>query len=127
MQLFLILGLLVAIVAVVFALQNSTPITVSLLVWRFEGSLALVLLIALTLGVITSLLVSAPTVIRRSRGSAGEKKKIQQLESSLAERDKKIQELEAMLQEQRPTQVQEPETKLPERTGAALPPPEPPS
>ncbi len=127
MQLFLILALLVAIVAVVFALQNTTPITVSLLVWQFEGSLALVLLVVLTLGVIASLLVSVPTVIKRSRSIANEKKKIHQLESSLAERDQKIQELEAMLQEQRPTEIPEPETRLPERIEAALPPPEPPS
>jgi hypothetical protein len=45
MQLQLIVAIIVAILAVVFALQNAVPITVSFLTWRFESSLALVLLI----------------------------------------------------------------------------------
>jgi uncharacterized integral membrane protein len=40
MQLTLIVGIIVAIGAVLFALQNNTPVVVALAVWRFEGSLA---------------------------------------------------------------------------------------
>jgi lipopolysaccharide assembly protein A len=50
MQLGLILGIVFAIGATVFALQNNTPVTVSVATWTLEGSLALVLLVAMGLG-----------------------------------------------------------------------------
>jgi uncharacterized integral membrane protein len=83
MQLQLIVAIIVAILAVVFALQNAVPITVSFLTWRFESSLALVLLITVALGVIMSLLVSVPSKIKRVKLISNQKKKIQELESSL--------------------------------------------
>jgi putative membrane protein len=95
MQIFLVAALLIAIVAVIFALQNTAAVVISFLAWQTEGSLALVLLITLLFGVLISLLVSVPTVIRRSRTIASQKKRIQKLESTLEEREKKIQELEA--------------------------------
>jgi uncharacterized integral membrane protein len=76
-------AIIVAILAVVFALQNAVPITVSFLTWRFESSLALVLLITLALGIIMSLLVSVPSMIRTRKIISDKKKKIQELESSL--------------------------------------------
>ena len=42
MQLGLIVGILFAIVAALFAMQNIVPVVVSLGIWSFEGSLALV-------------------------------------------------------------------------------------
>ena len=83
MQLQLILAIIVAILAVVFALQNAVPITVSFLTWRFESSLALVLLITVALGVIMSLLVSVPSKIKRMKLISSQKKKLQELESGL--------------------------------------------
>jgi len=124
MQLFLVLALIISIVAVVFALQNLTPITVNLLAWQFQGSLALVLLIALAVGVLTSVLVSMPAVIRRNRSTSTHAKRILELENQLADRDKKIRELEAKLQEQPLKGFQAPVTSLPE---PIKPPPELPS
>lgn len=93
MQLQLIVAIVVAILAVVFALQNAVPITVSFLTWRFESSLALVLLITVALGVIMSLLVSVPSKIKRMKLISSQKKKIQELESSLQkERGSKARE-----------------------------------
>ena len=83
MQLQLIAAIIVAILAVVFALQNAVPITVSFLTWRFESSLALVLLIVLALGILMSLLVSVPSRVKRMKLISSQKKKIQELESSL--------------------------------------------
>ncbi|MEE8564243.1 MAG: LapA family protein [Atribacterota bacterium] len=83
MQLQLIVAIIVAILAVVFALQNAVPIIVSFLTWRFESSLALVLLITVALGVIISLLVSVPSKIKRIKLISSQKKKIQELESNL--------------------------------------------
>jgi len=81
MQLQLIVAIIVAILAVVFALQNAVPIKVSFLTWRFESSLALVLLITLALGILMSLLVSVPSMIKRRKMISNQKKKIQELES----------------------------------------------
>ena len=83
MQLQLIVAIIVAILAVVFALQNAVPITVSFLTWRFESSLALVLLITLALGILMSLLVSVPSMIKTRKMISSQKKKIQELESGL--------------------------------------------
>ncbi len=66
MILFLILGLLLGAVVVVFAIQNITPVTVTFLTWDFHGSLALVLVLAVVVGILISILVSLPDVVRKS-------------------------------------------------------------
>ena len=93
MQLQLIVAIIVAILAVVFALQNAVPITVSFLTWRFESSLALVLLITVALGILMSLLVSVPSMIKTRKMISSQKKKIWELESGLQkEAESKIEE-----------------------------------
>ena len=69
MQILLISGIGVAIVAVLFALQNNVPVTISFFAWSFGGSLALVLLMALGLGVLIAGLVTSPALIGRKRFS----------------------------------------------------------
>jgi putative membrane protein len=63
MQLILILGIVFAIGAVTFALQNNVPVTVVFAAWHYDSSLALVLLVALGLGALIAGLVSTPSVI----------------------------------------------------------------
>ncbi len=46
MQLLLILGIVFAIGTVTFAMQNNIPVTVVLGFWRYDSSLAVVLLVA---------------------------------------------------------------------------------
>lgn len=50
--LLLILALIIAVIAVIFALQNTAAVSVSFFVWQFNQSLALVLLLAAFVGVI---------------------------------------------------------------------------
>ena len=83
MPLLLFLALLIAILAVVFAVQNAIPITVTFFSWKFEGFLALVLLLTLALGVVMSLLVSRPAMIKRSWVISQQKKRIEDLERNL--------------------------------------------
>ena len=83
MQLWLIIAIIVAILAVIFALQNAIPITVSFLTWKFESSLALVLLIAIALGVLMSLMVSVPSKIKNMKLILNQKRKINELEQIL--------------------------------------------
>jgi len=96
MQVQLIVAIIVAILAVVFALQNAVPITVSFLTWKFESSLALVLLITIALGVIMSLLVSVPSMIKTRKMISGQKKRIKELEWNLQRESerKKAEEIE---------------------------------
>jgi uncharacterized integral membrane protein len=64
MRLAIILGIVIAIAAVAFALQNNVPVTVTFLVWRFDSSLAMVLLLALGIGAIIAALVSTPSAFK---------------------------------------------------------------
>ena len=73
-QLWLIFGVLVALGAVSFALQNSVPVTVNFLFFRFDSSLAMVLLMAFGLGVLAAGLLSWPLVLRE-RWAAGRERK----------------------------------------------------
>jgi uncharacterized integral membrane protein len=101
MQLWLIMAIVIAILAVFFALQNAIPITVSFLTWKFESSLALVLLITIALGVLMSLLVSVPSKIKKMKMILNQKKRIQELESALQfendVKEKKVENLEPEL------------------------------
>lgn len=60
MQLTLIAAIVTAIVGVAFAMQNNVPVTVNLLAWRCDSSLAMVLLLALALGAIADLEAQLP-------------------------------------------------------------------
>lgn len=54
------LGLLLGGVAVVFALQNITLITVTFFTWQITGSMALILMAAIFAGVLVTLLLLRP-------------------------------------------------------------------
>ena len=86
MQSFLIAALGLGILTVIFALQNAIPVGVTFLVWKFEGSLALVLMSTFALGVLVSLLVSIPAIVKRRSAISNQKKKIEELENRLRER-----------------------------------------
>ena len=83
MQVFLFVALALALVAVMFALQNIVPVTVAFLAWTFEGSLALVLFVALIAGVLVSVLASVPTVVKGRWAEASLKKRVAALEAEL--------------------------------------------
>lgn len=85
MQLGLIIGIVFAIGAVIFAMQNIAPVTVTLGFWSFEGSLALVLLVALGLGALIAGLISSPAMIRRQWNVAQLGRQVADLEHKLAE------------------------------------------
>ena len=64
MQLAVIAAIVIAIASVTFAIQNSVPATVVFLLWRFDGSLAMILLLALAAGALIIALVSTPSALR---------------------------------------------------------------
>lgn len=79
----LITALILVFLAVAFALQNNEPITIQFFAWTLEGSLVLVLLTTLALGIIISVLASLPSQIKKSRIIAQQQKTIDNLENSL--------------------------------------------
>lgn len=97
MQLMLVLGIVFSIGAVLFALQNDVAVTVNLAVWQFDGSLALVLMMALGLGVLIMGLLSSPAVIRGQWTTIRLRHQIVDLERELAEQLRHNNDLRAEL------------------------------
>ncbi|MEF8715301.1 MAG: LapA family protein [Accumulibacter sp.] len=96
MQLKLILIIIIAIGVAGFALQNVEPVSVSLAIWHFDGSLSLVLLIVFGLGVLIAGLLSSPALIRNHWRVGRANRRITQLEGMIAERDERIAALNAI-------------------------------
>ncbi len=83
-----IIGLVMAVLAILFAFQNATVVAISFGVWKFEQSLAIVLIVTLGLGIIISLLLSLPTILKRGWQNAKYKKKIADLQAQLESQNK---------------------------------------
>ena len=75
MRIALILSLVLAVLTVVFALQNDDPMTVDFLFAQTQGSTALVLIVTFALGVIVGLLSTLPGRVRDRRELKKLKKK----------------------------------------------------
>jgi len=105
---YLILALLIAILAVIFALQNTMIIGISFLAWRVTGSLSLALLITLAIGVVIGLLVLAPSAIKNSLAASGHMKRIGALEKELDQHKAKATELQKPAPETPPSEMSQP-------------------
>jgi len=147
MQIFLILALLIAILAVIFAVQNVAVVTISFFAWSTEVSLAVALLLALAAGVLITVFLSIPGRIKGSWDSAAGRKKFSALETErdnlkakmeqlLFDRDHYIKKLEASEQEiagleeelaSLSAALQDAEKPAPVRPPEALPPPQDPT
>ncbi len=94
MQVFIIFALFIAVIAVIFALQNIAAVTVTFFFWSFHGSLALVLLLSVIAGVLIILLAGLPGLIRGRWTVASQRKKLAILESERSENTRKAEEAE---------------------------------
>ncbi|WP_301102389.1 lipopolysaccharide assembly protein LapA domain-containing protein [Propionivibrio sp.] len=94
MQLLTIFAILFTIGGVMFALQNNVPVMVSFALWQFDGSLALVLLIALALGALIAALVSTPATLRMQWTISRQKSHIARLENDCANMERQLSEFE---------------------------------
>lgn len=106
MKLFTLFALLIAIVAGVFALQNSTPVFVQFMGWQTQASMALILLITFSLGVLFGFLISLPTMIQRMGRIAHLKSQVDQLAYDLDSANRKLAEVSAPQMEQHSEQTQ---------------------
>ena len=83
MQFFLFLALLIAIVLVLFAVQNSAIVSISFLAFHFEGSLAFILVVVFASGFLSGILMSMPSILRKSSALREQKRRVRQLEESM--------------------------------------------
>ncbi|MDO8891105.1 MAG: LapA family protein [Sulfurimicrobium sp.] len=113
MQLILIFGITIAIGAVMFALQNNVPVTVNFALWRFDSSLAMVLLLALGLGVIIAALLSSPTMLRKQWTASRLRRQVAGLEEDKAALAQRVKQLELEIARISPTPVAKPEEPKP--------------
>jgi putative membrane protein len=97
MQILVFFSLLVAILAVGFAVQNSAATTVQFLVWKFQTPLAVALLLAMALGALISLLASSPSMIRSKNAIRRQKKQVSELEASLKAEKNRLAEAEKQI------------------------------
>lgn len=94
---YLIFALLVAIVAVIFALQNTAAITISFFLWQISGSLALVILVTLAVGVLIGWLFIAPSMVKGSFQGASQRKRIAALEKEVSDYKASLEKLQAQV------------------------------
>jgi putative membrane protein len=92
MQIFLILALVIALIAVIFALQNTVIITVSFLFWQVHGSLALLLIISLAAGALITFLALLPGLLRSRWSMRRLRKQLAEVEGNLTEHRQHLEE-----------------------------------
>lgn len=81
---YLIISLIIAVIAVIFALQNADPVSVTVLTAQYESSLALVLILTIILGILMGILVLTPRLIKNKVAISQKEKRIRELEKALS-------------------------------------------
>lgn len=94
MQLLTLVGMLITIASVVFAMANTTEVTVTLMNGSFTGPLGVVLLMALAVGGLIVALVSTPGTLRRQWRIKHLDKRVAELEKTCAAQKDRIERLE---------------------------------
>lgn len=107
--LILILALIFAIMAVIFASQNPTIVTISFYRYSVEGSLAVVILLSVMIGIIIGTLIMTPGAVKRILELRSHRRKVGGLEKSLEEQKDKIAKAEHILS------IYEPPSESPEK------------
>ena len=86
MQFFLFITVVILILIGVVTVQNpGVIVTVKFIKWTFSGSIALGLAIPFTIGIVASMLIFVPLLIKKISLARHQKKQIKDLEIELAE------------------------------------------
>ena len=99
MPLLLIFSLVIAFLAILFAIQNTDVTPIHFLFWETEGSLALVLFIALVAGALISYLATAPGQIKQRMTISNQRKRIAEVEGQLTSTQEELQGTQEQLQQ----------------------------
>lgn len=94
-----VLALAIALVAVLFALQNTGFATINFFGWIVEERLALVLLGTLAVGVIVGLLISIPSLIRRNMRISRHRRELDNLGWEFQKKDEEMTAQQREVQE----------------------------
>jgi lipopolysaccharide assembly protein A len=84
MLLFLIVGLVIGAVAVIFILQNITPVSITFFTWHIDGSLSVILLLTLLVGMLVSAMILLPSIMKSDWELKRLRKRNKKLEDDLA-------------------------------------------
>lgn len=84
-----IIILIIILLITIFVLQNSTYVTIRILLWNFETPISLILIIFLTIGAIISFLLNVSIKGKRKKQLREKDSKIKKLETTIAEMQKK--------------------------------------
>jgi len=95
---YLVFALVIAVLAVIFALYNTAPVTIAFFAWQVTGSLSLILLITLAIGALIGLLALAPTLVKGSFQSSGQRKRLAALEQEISDKKATLEEQKATIE-----------------------------
>lgn len=105
MQFLVILALAIALVAVLFAIQNPGVVAVNFFVWAIQERLALILLLTLAAGVLVGVLVSIPAILKRSMRISRHRRQLEELKWQTQQKEEQLsvhhQEKAIIFQQQR--------------------------
>ena len=117
MQILLIFSFVIAFIAIIFAIQNTAITPIRFLVWESEGSLALILFIALVAGALISYLATTPTQIRQRMTISSQRKRITEVEGQLASTQDQLgqaqEELKTIAEQQKEAELTESSEETP--------------
>ena len=99
MQILLIFSFIIAFVAIIFAIQNTAITPIRFLVWQSEGSLALILFIALVAGALISYLATTPTQIKQRMTISNQRKRISEVEGQLTSTQEELGQAQSQIKE----------------------------
>ena len=85
MPFLLIIAIILAALTALFAIQNSSVITVSFLGWEWDASLALILILTLGVGILIGYLAGLPSSLKKGSQLRQVKRDIGALEDAAVE------------------------------------------
>lgn len=109
MQILLIFSFIIAFLAILFAIQNTDIVSISFLFWETQGSLALILFIAMVTGALISYLATAPGQIKQRLKISNQGKRISELENQLTKSQDDLMQANTRLDQLRGEMQAEPQ------------------
>jgi uncharacterized integral membrane protein len=95
MRVLIILAVLLALLVTVFAVQNIAPTAIQFLFWNVTGSLALILMVTFSVGILIGLMIMIPASVRGRFQAADLRRAVKSLESRLDEAHRSIEAISA--------------------------------
>ena len=95
MRILIILAVVLALLVTVFAVQNIAPTAIQFLLWNVTGSLALILMVTFSVGILIGLMIMIPGAVRGRLQSADLRRTVKSLESRLDEAHRSIEAISA--------------------------------